>query len=65
MELIILSKYKIEAVENNLTEFLSEDIVSSIEENSSILITDDTLLSTIKKEKPEYKYEYILTIRKK
>ncbi len=39
----ILSKFKIEALENNLPEFIADDLADALRSGSSIVVTEEML----------------------
>ncbi len=63
MKLTILSKCKISAIEQNLTEFLAEDIVDAINSNDTIVFSEQEL-KLMQDSNPEYKYCYELKIER-
>ena len=64
MKLVILSKDPIESFEQNLSNFLADDLVESIQSRSSIVVLDLQILPEIKRDHPEFKFEYHIEIRK-
>jgi hypothetical protein len=56
MNFYILSKYKIEAFENNLAEFIADDLVEAIRSGTSIVVSEDVLAKLGPCDKP-YKYK--------
>ncbi len=65
MKFTILSKYKIPAVETGLSSFIAEDLLESIESDSSLIVTSSDYLDDIKNSNPLHKFEYEIVIRKK
>jgi hypothetical protein len=63
MVFFILSPYKIEALEHQLTDFLADDVVHTIQLELTKIATDDTCLKNLEKQYPTY-HKYKITVGK-
>ena len=64
MKFIILSTYKMDAVENNCSEFLAEDLLEAIESDKSLIVTAVEHVGVIRQENPRHKFEYEIVVKK-
>lgn len=65
MKLWILSKRKIEAIENALSEHVADDLFFALsDEDSLVLSCSAEIVSQVAKENPQHKFHYEITINK-